>query len=140
MTIPRFTHRTTSTSTSGLSPMLTPRHRLLTVAPLVLASTLLLLGCQKGDEVQSPVALQPIQAPGNVTILAPTVQPIVKPSPVREARRDPNIIRQQTQIIVSDLSTRKRTYAQLTAYERELLDMLIATGKVPGLEKAKDVK
>lgn len=109
-------------------------------APLALAFILPLVGCQKGEQIQSPVALQPIQAPGNVTILAPTVQPIVKPSPIREARRDPNIIRIQTQKIISDLSTRKRTYAQLTQYERELLDMLIATGEFTGLEKAKDVK
>lgn len=110
------------------------------LATLGLGLSLAMTGCQQGDEVQSPVTLQPIQAPGNVSILAPTVQPIIKPDPAKEARRDANIIRQQTQTIVSDLSTRKRTYAQLTPYERELLDMLIATGKVPGLEKAKDVK
>ncbi len=121
--------------------MPSPRHRLAALAaPLALISALSLVGCQQGDKVQSPVTLQPIQAPGNVTILAPAVQPIIKPDPAKEARRDANIIRQQTQTIVSDLSTRKRTYAQLTPYERELLDMLIATGKVPGLEKAKDVK
>lgn len=138
MTNPRST---SPIVTSGYSPI-PSRRRSFTAASasLGLGLTLALTGCQQGDEVQSPVTLQAIQAPGNVTILAPTVQPIVKPDPAKEARRDANIIRQQTQTIVSDLSTRKRTYAQLTPYERELLDMLIATGKVPGLEKAKDIK
>lgn len=133
--------RNSFNTTSGLSLMPSLRHRLrLFAVPLTLAVMLALVGCQKGDQLQSPVALQPIQAPGNVTILAPTVQPIVKPNPIKEAVRDPNIIREQTKVIVSDLTTRKRTYAQLTPYERELLDMLIASGKVPGLEKAKDIK
>jgi hypothetical protein len=110
------------------APSRTPRSATRALALLAIATlSTLAAGCHSnGDPV---VGVQAAPGPLGSTILLPTVQLSPPQSPIRQAAIDPAVTRQQTQQIMDDIASRRKTIATLSPADRERLRVLLAAQK-----------
>ncbi len=120
------------------APAPTPRARSAAALtrPLAFISLLALsafaTGCHSNGE--PVVGVQAAPGPLGSTILLPTVQLSPPQSPIRQAAIDPGVTRQQTQQIMSDIASRRKTLATLSPADRERLRVLLAAQKSEKLQ------
>ncbi|MBX9737904.1 MAG: hypothetical protein K2X32_13360 [Phycisphaerales bacterium] len=110
------------------APSRTPRSASRALSLLAIATlSAFAAGCHSnGDPV---VGVQAAPGPLGSTILLPTVQLSPPQSPIRQAAIDPGVTRQQTQQIMDDIASRRKTIATLSPADRERLRVLLAAQK-----------